>query len=109
RSPGAGLPARPAGEPGERSPPPAASVGAEVSETLRCPHCGSPVRATVVPGDNGDRVGPPDRGLDPLYREVRRIREIAESSSAGDGGRHVAELTREVAALPPPVPRPPAS
>ena len=70
-----------------------------MSETLRCPHCGSPVRTTVVPGDNGDRAGAADRGLDPLYREVRRIREIAESSSAGDGGRHVAELTREVAEL----------
>ena len=70
-----------------------------MSETLRCPHCGSPVRATVVPSDNGDRVGPPDRGLDPLYREVRRIREIAESSSAGDGGRRVAELSREVEEL----------
>ena len=70
-----------------------------MSETLRCPHCGSPVRTTVVPGDNGDRAGAADRGLDPLYREVRRIREMAEFSSAGDGGRHVAELTREVAEL----------
>lgn len=70
-----------------------------MSETLRCPHCGSPVRTAVVPGDNGDRVGTPDRGLDPLYREVRRIREIAESRSAADGGRRVAELTREVEEL----------
>jgi hypothetical protein len=72
-----------------------------VSETLRCPHCGSPVRTAVLPGDNGDRAGPPDRGLDPLYREVRRIREIAESRSAAaaGGGRRVAELTREVEEL----------
>ena len=46
-----------------------------------------------MPGDTGDRAGPGDGGLDPLYREVRRIREIAESRSAADGRRRVAELT----------------
>ena len=69
-----------------------------MSEMLHCPHCGSPLRAAVVPGGNGDRAGPGD-GLDPLYREVRRIREIAESRSAADGGRRVAELTQELQEL----------
>ena len=78
---------------------PTASAGADVSEMLHCPHCGSPVRAAVMPGDTGARARPGDGGLDPLYREVRRIREIAESRSAADGGRHVAELTRELQEL----------
>jgi hypothetical protein len=57
-----------------------------------------------MPGETGDRAGPGDRGLDQLYREVRRIREIAESREiagsreTADGGR-VAELTREVEEL----------
>ena len=76
-----------------------ASAGADVSEMLHCPHCGSPVRAAVMPGDTGARTGPGDGGLDPLYREVRRIREIAESDSGADGGRRVAELTRELQEL----------
>ena len=76
-----------------------ASAGADVSEMLHCPHCGSPVRAAVMPGDTGARTGPGDGGLDPLYREVRRIREIAESDSAADEGRRVAELTRELQEL----------
>ena len=60
----------------------------------RCPHCGSPLRA-----DAPDRADAGDRGLDPLYREVRRIREIAESREAAGGRRRVAELTQEVAEL----------
>lgn len=52
-----------------------------------------------MPGDTAVRAGPEDGGLDPLYREVRRIREIAESHSAADGGRRVAELTRELQEL----------
>jgi hypothetical protein len=52
-----------------------------------------------MPGDTGARTGPGDAGLDPLYREVRRIREIAESDSGADGGRRVAELTRELQEL----------
>jgi hypothetical protein len=78
---------------------PTASAGADVSEMLHCPQCGSPVRAVVMPGDNGDRAGPGDAGLDPLYREVRRIREIAESRSAVDGGRRVVELIQELQEL----------
>lgn len=69
-----------------------------MSDTLSCPHCGSPVRAAVMAGDTGDRGGRGDRGLDPLYREVRRIREIAESHEDASGSR-VAELTREVEEL----------
>jgi hypothetical protein len=69
-----------------------------VSEPPSCPHCGSPVRAAVIRGGTGDRHGQGDRGLDSLYREVRRIREIAESHEAA-GGRRVAELTREVEEL----------
>jgi hypothetical protein len=78
---------------------PTASAGADVSEMLHCPHCGSPVRAAVIPGDTGARAGPGDGGLDPLYHEVRRIREIAESRSAADGVRRVAELTQELQEL----------
>ncbi len=52
-----------------------------------------------MPGDTGAHTGPGDGGLGPLYREVRRIREIAESRSAADGGRRVAELTRELQEL----------
>ena len=69
-----------------------------MSDTLSCPHCGSPVRAAVMAGETGDRRGRGDRGLDPLYREVRRIREIAESHEDASGSR-VAELTREVEEL----------
>jgi hypothetical protein len=40
-----------------------------------------------------------DPGLDSLYREVRRIREIAESREAAEGRRRIVELTQEVAEL----------
>jgi hypothetical protein len=52
----------------------------------------------VLSGTGGG-ADPGDQGLDPLYREVRRIREIAESRAAADGGRRIAELSREVAEL----------
>lgn len=55
-----------------------------MSETASCPHCGSLVR---------------ESGLGPLYQEVRRIREIAESRETDNEKRRVAELTREVAEL----------
>ena len=67
-----------------------------MSQTPRCPHCGSPVRSGTGPGDTGDTR---ERGLDSLYHEVRRIREIAESREAADGRRRIAELTREVQEL----------
>ena len=56
-----------------------------MSETGRCPYCGS----ASAPAD----------GLEPLYREMRRIREIAEARAPGDAERQIAELTREVAEL----------
>jgi hypothetical protein len=75
-----------------------------VSERARCPHCGAAVPDGLlpegpVPGGTGAQAGPDERGLGPLFREVRRIREIAEARAAGDGGRRVAELTREVEEL----------
>ena len=54
-----------------------------MSETGRCPHCGSPV----------------GRGLEPLYQEVRGIREIAEARAADDDASRIAELTRQVQEL----------
>lgn len=38
-------------------------------------------------------------GVEPLYREVRRIREIAEARASADDVRRIAELTRQVAEL----------
>jgi hypothetical protein len=65
-----------------------------VSQTPRCPHCESPLRA-----DPPDCMTAGDPGLDSLYREIRRIREIAESREVAEGGRRIVELTREVAEL----------
>jgi hypothetical protein len=86
------------------------AAGVTVSETGRCPYCGS------VPGPAGAYAAPePDgfarAGLGPLYREVRRIREIAEAHAADDArrgietpaadddARRIAELTRQVREL----------
>jgi hypothetical protein len=63
-----------------------------VSETVRCPHCGSPMPGATEPG-------PAASGLEPLYREVRRIRELAESRAADDDARRIADLTRQVQEL----------
>jgi hypothetical protein len=60
-----------------------------VSDPGACPYCGSPV-------DNGTGQTP---GLGPLYREVRRIREIAETRASADDARRIAELTRQVREL----------
>jgi hypothetical protein len=38
-------------------------------------------------------------GIEALYREVRRIREIAEARAADDDARRIAELTRQVREL----------
>lgn len=76
-----------------------------MTETTRCPHCGSPAGAALAMG-----------ALESLYREVARIREIAERADAGAGAAspperiaavragdegagsaaRIAELTREI-------------
>jgi hypothetical protein len=71
------------------------AAGVTVSETGRCPYCGS------VPGPAGapaasEPDGPARAGLEPLYREMRRIREIAEAHAADSDARRIAELTRQV-------------
>jgi hypothetical protein len=70
-------------------------AGVTVSQTGRCPYCGS---APGAPGANAalEPDGPARAGLEPLYREVRRIREIAEAHAADDDARRIAELTRQV-------------
>lgn len=42
---------------------------------------------------------PADTSLEPLYREVRRIRELAESRLPDDDARRIADLTRQVQEL----------
>ena len=71
-----------------------------MSQKPCCPLCGSPM-GLEDPGaaGPGDWIGAEDGGLGPLYREVHRIREIAESREAADRGRRIAELSREVAEL----------
>jgi hypothetical protein len=49
-----------------------------------------------APSGGAAYSGTGERGLGSLYQEVRRIRELAEARDAGEGGRRVAELTREV-------------
>jgi hypothetical protein len=71
------------------------AAGVTVSETGRCPFCGSaPAAADAATGPSAVADG-----LEPLYREVRRIREIAEARAASDAERRIAELTRQVAEL----------
>jgi hypothetical protein len=41
----------------------------------------------------------PGDGLEPLYSEMRLIRQIAEGRAADDAERRVAELTRQVQEL----------
>ena len=76
-----------------------------MSDTGCCPYCGSPIRGVAGPGAAGSAAlaiqdpGPTVRGLEPLYREVRRIREIAEARVPDDDARRIAELTRQVQEL----------
>jgi hypothetical protein len=67
-----------------------------MSETRCCPYCALPLRDPAVPADPDDAAG---RGIEPLYREVRRIREIAEGRAAEDDTRRIADLQRQVAEL----------
>jgi hypothetical protein len=70
-------------------------AGVTVSETGRCPYCGSaPGAASADAAPEPD--SPAGAGLEPLYREVRRIREIAEAHGSDDDARRIAELTRQV-------------
>jgi hypothetical protein len=80
-----------------------------VSETGRCPYCGSPAgnqpgsaagpRPTDPEPTDPELANTAQQGLEPLYREVRRIREIAESRTAYDGAARITELTRQVQEL----------
>ena len=70
-----------------------------MSETGRCPYCGSPVDGATEPDGGREPAGAPADGVEPLYREVRRIREIAEARASDDDARRIAELTRQVAEL----------
>jgi hypothetical protein len=56
-----------------------------VSETGRCPYCGS--------------TGRGESGIEGLYLEVRRIRELAESDVAEGQAARIADLTRQVQEL----------
>jgi hypothetical protein len=66
-----------------------------VSEPGRCPYCGS---APTAAGAARKAPAAGD-GLEPLYREMRRIREIAEARPADDAERRIADLTRQVQEL----------
>jgi len=58
------------------------------------------VDSATDPGGGGEPAGAREAGaVDALYREVRRIREIAEARAPGDDARRIAELTRQVAEL----------
>lgn len=69
-----------------------------MSETASCPYCGAAVPDGGASG-GAAHPGTGERDLGSLYQEIRRIREIAEARDAGEGGRRVAELTREVEEL----------
>lgn len=75
-----------------------------MSETGPCPYCGSAVGNATEAGTarssaGGGETDGLELGLEPLYREVRRIREIAEARAAGDDGRRIADLSRQVREL----------
>jgi hypothetical protein len=74
------------------------AAGVTVSETGRCPLCGS-LPDGAGTGATRHPAGPDKTGLGPLYREVRRIREIAEAHAADEDARRIAELTRQVQEL----------
>jgi hypothetical protein len=67
-----------------------------MSDASCCPYCGVPLRDAACP-PAGPAAG--TGGIEGLYREVRRIREIAEDRAADDDTRRIAELTRQVTEL----------
>lgn len=84
-----------------------------MTDTSCCPNCGTP-RLVPHPREANGTDGPGGQpglyALGSLYREVKRIREIAEErvaggdrrgaeATAGDSERRIAELTREVLEL----------
>ena len=87
-----------------------------MTDSSRCPHCGASRLVPAPRGVNGAAGRAGQHPLDSLYREVRRIREIAEGRTgpgvppdsgarpatepaAADSERRIAELTREVLEL----------
>lgn len=75
-----------------------------MSKTGHCPYCGSAMGSSTEPGTAPESSGTEEAsrgpgGLEPLYREVRRIREIAESRASDEDARRIAELTRQVSEL----------
>jgi hypothetical protein len=70
-----------------------------MTDTSCCPYCGLPLREAASAPDGTAAGSAGSDGLEPLYREVRRIREIAEGRVADDDARRVADLTRQVAEL----------
>lgn len=65
-----------------------------MSDIPQCPCCGSPVH--VPPQRIAERTGADGGPLAALYREVARIRQLAETQAAEESSRRIAELTREV-------------
>jgi hypothetical protein len=75
-----------------------------VSKTGLCPYCGSVTGSATEPGTASESSCTEEAdhgagGLEPLYREVRRIREIAEARASDEDARRIAELTRQVSEL----------
>jgi hypothetical protein len=67
-----------------------------MSETSCCPYCGLPLREAASSPAGPDAAS---SGIEGLYREVRRIAEIAEERAAADDARRIADLTRQVTEL----------
>ena len=72
------------------------NVRVAMSDTNCCPYCGLPLRDAAAAGQAAQATG---HGVEPLYREVRRIREIAEGRASDDDARRIADLQRQVAEL----------
>ncbi|HTW02714.1 MAG TPA: hypothetical protein VMF87_20585 [Streptosporangiaceae bacterium] len=66
-----------------------------MSDTSCCPYCGLPLRDASAAAPSGAA----GHGVEPLYHEVRRIRQIAEGRASDDDARRIADLQRQVAEL----------